>query len=236
VTAAKTLVVNADDFGLTNGVNRGIIEAHCKGIVTSTTTMVRQPAARDAAALSKLHPALGVGLHVDLGEWAFTAGEWVALYEVVDTDDADAVSTEVERQVATFWELFGRPPTHLDSHQHVHNAGPARDAVTAAAARLGVPVRAAGGVRYVGDFYGQLSTGEPYHGAITVEALVALLLDLPAGTSELACHPGYAEGLAATGTMYVAERETELRALCDPRVVAAIEECGIELVTFAGIA
>ena len=75
----RRVVVNADDFGLTEGVNRGILDAHLDGIVTSTTTMVRQPAAADAAARAREAPRLGIGLHVDLGEWAFADGEWVAL-------------------------------------------------------------------------------------------------------------------------------------------------------------
>lgn len=231
----RTAIVNADDFGLTPGVNRGIIEAHVEGIVTSASAMVRQPAAADAATLSAEHPELGIGLHVDLGEWAFVAGEWQALYNVVDIEDRAAVAREVAHQVEKFQTLFGRPPTHLDSHQHVHQRSPVREVLTTVAADLGVVVRGTGVVRYVGDFYGQLSKGDPHHDAITVEALVALLGSLPAGVNEIACHPGYTEGLASTGTMYVAEREHELRVLCDPRVAAGAAEAGVELVSFAGI-
>src|SRR3712207_8784245 len=54
------------DFGLTDGVNRGIIEAHERGIVTSASLMVRYPAAKDAADYARSNPALSVGLHVDL--------------------------------------------------------------------------------------------------------------------------------------------------------------------------
>jgi predicted glycoside hydrolase/deacetylase ChbG (UPF0249 family) len=233
MTMTRRVIVNADDFGLTTGVNRAVVEAHLGGIVTSTTAMVRQPAAPEAAALARAYPRLAVGLHVDLGEWAFVDGGWVALYTVVDAEDADAVEREVNAQVARFSELFGRPPSHLDSHQHVHNSAPVREVVDAVATRLAVPVRGTGGIRYVGDFYGQLSTGEPHHDAITVDALVRLLSNLPSGTSEVACHPGYADGLADTGTMYVSERERELRTLCHPSVAAAVVEAGIELVSFA---
>lgn len=231
----RRIVVNADDFGLTSGVNRAIVDAHVRGIVTSTTMMVRASAADEAADLSTRHPGLAVGLHVDLGEWAFRDGEWEALYEVVDTDDADTVRREIESQLATFESLLGRPPTHIDSHQHVHRTGPAAEVVTAAGRRLGVPVRHVGEITYVGSFYGQLADGSPYHQALEVEALLALLAALPEGTTEIGCHPGYVDGLDATGTMYVEERETELRVLCDPRVVAALDELGIELVSFAQV-
>ena len=67
----RFLIVNADDFGLSAGVNQGIIEAHERGVVTSASLMVRWPAAVAAAAYARSHPQLAVGLHVDLGEWAY---------------------------------------------------------------------------------------------------------------------------------------------------------------------
>src|SRR5688572_27225623 len=83
----RSLVVNADDFGMSAGVNRGIIEAYRNGIVTSASLMVRGPAAAEAAALSRGCPALSVGLHVDLGEWVYREGKWSASYEVVPLDN-----------------------------------------------------------------------------------------------------------------------------------------------------
>lgn len=232
----RRLIVNADDFGATNGVNRGIVEAHEKGIVTSASLMIRQPAVDDAIELATAHPRLAVGLHVDLGEWAYRNGDWHAVYEVVDTDDVDGVHDEVAKQVGRFEELVGRSPTHLDSHQHVHQRGPAADAVAAAGRRLSVPVRHADdSVRYLGSFYGQLAKGEPWRDVLTIDGLVGLLRPLPEGTTELGCHPGYADGLAETGTMYVAEREVELQVLCDPAVRAALDDLGIELISFADL-
>src|SRR3712207_7572277 len=81
-TNKRYLIVNADDFGRSFGVNRGIIEAHENGIVTSASLMVRWPAAAAAAAYAKERPGLGLGLHLDLGEWAYKAGAWPAVYEV----------------------------------------------------------------------------------------------------------------------------------------------------------
>src|SRR3954452_23338645 len=118
--ATRSLIVNADDFGLSAGVNRGISEAHERGIVTSASLMVRGPAAEEAAAYARAHPALSVGLHLDLGEWAWHDGGWGSVYEVVRADDAEAVADEAGRQLPAFPRLAGRAPTHLDSHQHVH--------------------------------------------------------------------------------------------------------------------
>src|SRR5262249_40161760 len=95
-------------------------------------------------------------------------------------------------------------PTHLDSHQHVHRGEPARSALLAAARALGVPLRHfCPGVRHCGDFYGQTAGGEPFPEGIAVERLTAILAALPPGVTELACHPGAADGLAS---MYRAPR------------------------------
>ena len=62
----KALIVNGDDFGMSEGVNRGIVEAYVRGILTSTSMMVDMPASGDAARLAADHPLLGVGIHVVL--------------------------------------------------------------------------------------------------------------------------------------------------------------------------
>ena len=228
---ARTLVVNADDFGQSAGINAGIVEAHERGIVTSASLMVRWPAAGEAAELARSHPRLGVGLHLDLGEWAYRDGSWTPLYEVVPADDAAAVGAELERQLERFRELTGGDPTHIDSHQHAHRAEPVRSVVRAAARALGIPVRHfTEGIRYSGDFYGQGGSGYPVPEAIGVESLVRIIEMLPAGITELACHPGDASGL---DSMYGAERTVELRTLCDPRVREAVERAGIRLASFA---
>ena len=125
--ADRVLIVNADDFGRSPGVNRGVIQAHEEGIVTSATLMVRWPAAEDAAEYARSH-SLSVGLHLDLGEWEHRDGEWHIRYRVLDDDSEEAVAEEIRRQLERFEALVGTPPTHLDSHQHVHLRDPVRTA------------------------------------------------------------------------------------------------------------
>lgn len=227
----RYVIVNADDFGQSDGVTRGIIEAHERGIVTSTSMMVRWPAAPAAAAYARTHPSLAVGLHLDLSEWAYRNGEWVALYEVVPETDAVAVAHELDRQLAVFRDLMGRDPTHIDSHQHSHRNEPARSHVVAMARGLGVPLRHySPDVRYLGDFYGQTTEGEPLLDYVSLDALRRLLAGLPDGVTELGCHPSAADDL---DTMYLAERRAELRTLCDPAARAALAEFGVGLCSFA---
>jgi len=224
---ARRLIVNADDFGLSAGVNRGIAQAHEQGILTSASLMVRAGHAAEAAAYAQAHPELSVGLHVDLGEWRYTGEHWVAAYDVVDTADDVEVGAEVAAQVERFCALMGREPTHLDTHQHAHRSEPAKSIVLAFGRRFGIPVRSfTPGLRYEGGFYGQSGKGEPWPEGIAVEALCELLRALPPGASELGCHPGIDDD---SGSSYCAERSVETATLCDPRVRAVLAEEGIAL-------
>jgi chitin disaccharide deacetylase len=226
----RHLIVNADDFGQSSGVNRGVIAAHERGIVTSASLMVRWPAAAEAAAYSRGHPNLSLGLHFDLGEWICRDKTWVPLYEVVPTHDTAAVASELAEQLAVFGRLVGRDPTHIDSHQHVHRWEPVHSVLVEAAHKHAIPLRRySPEIHYCGDFYGQTGTGEPLPEAISIDRLINILAALPPGITELGCHPGEGNDLIS---MYRDQRTEELKALCDPQVRATIVAEGIELRSF----
>jgi predicted glycoside hydrolase/deacetylase ChbG (UPF0249 family) len=232
---ARNLIVNADDFGQSPGINRGVIRAHSQGVVTSASLMVRWPAAAEAADYARSNATLSLGLHVDFGEWSFDTDSytWRPRHHVLPTTDRDAVSAELARQLASFRALVGGDPTHLDSHQHAHREEPLRTCMLSVARQLGVPLRGhAPAVAYCGAFYGQSNQGYPYHDAIGVDALQALLCSLPPGVTELGCHPGEVDDLPG---MYRAERAIELRTLCDPRVRATLGDLDIRLRSFSDL-
>jgi predicted glycoside hydrolase/deacetylase ChbG (UPF0249 family) len=229
VIDGRRLVVNADDLGLCHEVNAGIMQAHADGIVTSASLMVDGHAAEAAVAAAAAHPRLALGLHVDLGEWVFEAGAWRERRRVVDASDPAAVAAELERQLERFRSLTGRPPDHLDSHQHVHRSEPLRSLLGVRARELRLPVRHHGRVGYCGAFYGQGRDGRPLPDAITAAALARIVAELPEGATELCCHPATA---APPGAAYGPERVRELEALCDPLVRDAIECAGVRLCTF----
>jgi chitin disaccharide deacetylase len=226
----KYLVVNADDFGQSPGVNRGIMEAHEHGIVTSASLMTGWLAAGEAALYAKEHPKLSLGLHLDLGEWVYRAGSWVPLYSVVSLDDKSAVEREVYRQVDTFRCLLGKEPSHINSHQHLHMREPVRSISMELCESLGVPLRnLSPGVNYCMTFYGQTKEGLPLPSHISLDHLIDTLSTLPTGLTVLTCHPGYVDDLKTT---YQKERTAELRVLCDPRVRDVISNLGVKLCSF----
>jgi predicted glycoside hydrolase/deacetylase ChbG (UPF0249 family) len=228
----RALIVNADDFGQSAGINRGVLEAHDHGIVTSASLMVCWPASIDAAALARSRKSLSIGLHVDIGEWIFQDGSWRPLYRWAAADDVKAVEREVRLQLERFRDLLGRDPTHIDSHQHVHRRASVHNVFADIAAALEVPLRHYSPIRYCGDFYGQSATGEPLPDLIATSALSAVLRGLPAGVTELACHPGYPENLES---MYRAERRDEMRTLCADEIRDVIDEERITLVSFKDV-
>jgi len=227
------LIVNADDFGLSEGVNRGIIEAHQHGIVTSTSLMVRAPAAANAARLARAYPQLGVGLHVDMGEWALRDGQWIARYELVREGDAEAAAAELEAQVEIFVELMGKRPDHFDSHQHVHLSRPELSrAVARIGHEFGIGVRGHNPhVAYRG-MYGQDGAGHPLPAAIGSDAYIEAIMQLSPGVTEFGCHPGYTEDLESD---YRSERLIELRTLCDPSVRAAVAQGNVRLIRWSDV-
>jgi chitin disaccharide deacetylase len=223
----RRLIVNADDFGLSVGVNQGIMRAHREGILTSASLMVRFQAARHAAENAG---DLALGLHLDLSEWIYRDGQWVMVYQRVEPDDVEAVRRETREQLALFEQLTGRTPSHLDSHQHVHEQEPLRSIARQVADELGVPLRSfSKRVRYCGNFYGQSGKGAAYADAISVAALIGLVATLNPGVTELACHPGEDPELDSA---YRLERQIEVATLCDPRVRQALEKEVVQLISF----
>jgi predicted glycoside hydrolase/deacetylase ChbG (UPF0249 family) len=218
----KYLIVNGDDFGASHGINRGIIEAHCQGIVTSTSLLVTVPWSEEAARLACAVPDLSVGLHVD-----FHSG---GREPTPDRPDADSWRVELYRQCRRFEELMGRPPTHLDSHHNVHRDPRLLPHFLDAARHYGVPLREHCPVRYLSKFYGQWG-GQTHLEQINVDSLLHMLkTDIQEGVTELSCHPGYID--PDFPSAYSTEREAELHTLCARSIRTALAEQQIQLVAF----
>jgi predicted glycoside hydrolase/deacetylase ChbG (UPF0249 family) len=229
--APRKLIVNADDFGLSAGVNRGVIRAHDHGIVTSASLMVHKPAAVEAVELARKRPLLSLGLHIDIGEWRYKRDGWVPVYERAPGDDPQALEAAVGEQLELFRRLTGTVPTHLDSHQHVHRQEPLRSIMCRVAAELGVPLRHFNPcVSYCGDFYAQDDEGRALHERLAPSFLVEIITKLNQGATELCCHPAAELDFESP---YWEERLRELGTLCAPVVIEALERKRVLLRSFA---
>ncbi len=208
----KLLIVNADDFGASLGTNRGILEAHLRGIVTSTSLLVNSAASAEAAELAGSAPDLSIGLHADL-----------------DGIDAEQIGDALHRQLERFEALLGTAPTHLDTHHDTHRQPRAYPAVVEFARRHGLRLRGHARLRVCTKFYGQWG-GETHAEQISVAGLERVLADIEDLVTELTCHPGYPD--PALRTSYDAERELEVRTLCDPAARDLVARLGFRLTSF----
>ena len=132
--ARKQLVVNADDFGFTPDVNRGIVDAHRHGILTATTLMANGNAFDDAVRLARETPSLDVGGHLVL----ISGRSLIPPYAALPASVPELLKALARRRIRPYDELSaqvrklldaGLRITHLDTHKHTHLAPPVLDAV-----------------------------------------------------------------------------------------------------------
>jgi predicted glycoside hydrolase/deacetylase ChbG (UPF0249 family) len=245
----RALIVNADDFGLTRGVSKGILTAYRHGIITSTTVLVTGDLDRELLAAAR-DSGLGLGLHVNL-----TLGQPLTrARSLVDSSgrlvrdprraaaaaDRREVRREIEAQIERFERLVRRLPTHLDTHHHVGRYPPVREVVLEAALHGRLPVRSqdadarararATGLRTPDHFFGE--SGPEAYWSLT--RTLAHLRALSPGVSEFMCHPGwFDEDLQYS--RYGRQREVELAGLGGPVARAAAAALGIRLQHFGHI-
>jgi len=257
----KRLVVNADDFGFTGDVNRGIVEAHRKGILTAATLMATGAAFEDAVRLAKENPALDIGCHLVLvGAPRFP--DSVAKLTTAVTLGRIRIYDELLVQVRRIVDA-GLKPTHLDTHKHTHLLPPVLAAVARISEEFGIrwvrrpfdfPMQPGGAgltKRAVSGAFGLVRgrfervlarhgcrstdhfAGFQITGRFDASSLAGLIRALPEGSTEFMCHPGLCtEELRSARTRLKESREQELRALTAPEVRRALEETGVELVSY----
>lgn len=238
----RLLIVNADDFGLTAGVNRGVIEGHVRGIVTSASMLANMPGFQNAAALAREHRGLAVGLHLNL-TYGRPLSPSALMSGLIDPDgffhgDPERILATAEPAAvqAEFWAqarrflAAGLRPSHLDTHHHLHRSGRILDLVAQLAKTLDVPVRCLDAPMMRARGLPTLARYRPFRGGRRgAERLLALLASLPEGATEISCHPGYNDAELEKLSALNRRREWDLAAVTDPRVVSSVRDQGIVL-------
>ena len=285
----RRLIINADDFGLTAGINRAILKARLEGIVTSATLMANARAFDEAVALAPSAPGLGVGCHVTLvdGSPLLQPSQVPTLIEGRDsvrfyrsagafawraiTDRINPAEIEVEA-VAQIRKLqsAGISVTHVDTHKHSHILPQVLRPLLRAAQTCGVrkirnpfePLRLAVLLRHprlwkrwiefrmlsalaqafretvknAGMIATDGTIGMVATGALDEELFRSLIENLPDGTWEFVCHPGYNDPeLQSLRTRLRKSREQELKILAAPATRELLQRNSIELISYHGL-
>lgn len=118
----KKLILVADDFGLTQGVNDGIIDAYENGILTEMSIMMDSPGTLNAIAKAKSDSIRNIGLHITLNDIVGTGiymrtNDYIQLLE---TADAKTLSSRVNDEIKKFEDALGMTPTHINGHHNCH--------------------------------------------------------------------------------------------------------------------
>ncbi len=213
--AQSTLIINADDFGLSERDNQAILASFEQSVITSATLMANMPFFVQACQLAKTHKIdKQLGLHFNL-TYGKPLSRDISLIDCICNSDGEfdfniprhslflsknitaAIYQELEQQ----WQAClanGITPTHIDSHQHVHNLMPVARVVAAFARKKAVPVRLA---RNIGKNISALKSVFKFflNWQITRQAKTSVrytctprdLLDglKPVGVIEIICHP-----------------------------------------------
>jgi predicted glycoside hydrolase/deacetylase ChbG (UPF0249 family) len=252
MSGSRFLIVNADDFGRSPGINAGIIKAHLDGIVTSTTLMVNLPWTDEAVRLAREHPSLTVGLHLN---YCYRApiSETRLVRSLIDgrgnfepniqtllkSANVEDISSETLAQLERFRALMGRDPSHLDSHKYLHSFPPFLAPVAAIAALECLPVRAIGDTdRAALSCVGVVTTDAfagRFHGldgdGVDLEILLAEVEQLRSGWTELMCHPGIVDEHILDSS-YNIDREREIEALCSESVRETLVARSVQLASY----
>jgi chitin disaccharide deacetylase len=218
------LIVNADDFGYSRGVNYGIIDAHQYGIVNSTTMMMNMPGINHAVELAKEHPTLKLGIHLvltcgkplrsDVPTLIDEQGNFKKMKDLNKNLSLMELEREWTTQIDRFLN-FGLTATHFDSHHHVHSIPEFLPVIQSLSKKYNLPVRRISNQPIEGvpsftdcffhDFYGEGATQDYF--------IELSQRDVDNQTVEVMCHPGYLDFEVLNCSSYAADRVKETRIL-----------------------
>lgn len=221
-----TLIVNADDFGYSRGVNNGIVDSHLYGIVNSTTMMMNMPGTDHAIELAKKNPSLQVGIHLvltcgkplldDVPSLVDEDGSFKRLSRLKENMEISLIELESEwtAQIERFLES-GLNLTHIDSHHHVHTFKEFLPVIQKLANKYQLPVRTNGYERIEGvEAFSDFCLVDFYGDGVTNNYFQVLSERLKKGQKvEVMCHPAYLDSILLSGSSYTHYRLNELDVL-----------------------
>ncbi|MDD8049111.1 MAG: chitin disaccharide deacetylase [Thomasclavelia sp.] len=240
----KNLIVNCDDFGISEGVNLAVNKAFNDGVLRSTTLMANMEYIEDAAIIANRNPDLGVGVHLTLSagkpltkkdtDYVDERGYFkkIGYYRDGGKVDLDDLYHEWKAQIEKYIEVMGHYPDHLDSHHHAQNLPGVQDVFKRLAKEYDLPVR---NNLHLNDDYPTFTfTTEFYGNDASVDKIIELCTRNE-GTLEIMCHVGYVDEYIMEHSSYNIQRAKELAIMCNPRLLDFIKENNIKLINYQSI-
>ncbi|MGG3470315.1 chitin disaccharide deacetylase [Neobacillus pocheonensis] len=219
------LIVNADDFGFSRGVNHGIVDSFLYGIVNSTTMMMNMDGTEHAIQLAKQFPDFRVGIHLvltcgkpildNVPSLVDDKGQFTSLSAFNPNDiSLQELESEWTAQIDRFISS-GLKPTHLDSHHHVHTLKELYPVVKKLSLKYDLPVRRNGYISIPEvRFFTDVSLSDFYGEGVRPDYFSNLSGGMYEGlTVEVMCHPAYIDKKLLNGSSYTYKRLTELEIL-----------------------
>ncbi|MDQ6466560.1 ChbG/HpnK family deacetylase [Exiguobacterium acetylicum] len=211
------VIVNADDFGLTMGINQGIIESFLNGPVHSTTMMMNGHAVEDAVRLCQQHPDLHVGVHLVLSWGKPLASTSQSLTKTDGTfrftsryvDEQPPAPNDVYLEWKAQIEAFlatGLPLHHLDSHHHIHGWSAIDSVIVELANEYQTMFRASGNAKHLNLWLTNRFDDRFYGDGVSFATLDSIT---PGPSIEVMVHPANMDTLLPSVTSYVKQRLVE---------------------------
>lgn len=237
----KRLIINADDFGLSEGVNYGIIKAYKEGIVNSTTIMANMPGFDHAVSLAKQHQDLKVGVHLTLTTYKpllkthkhiVKEDGYFKSQEEIATIDVEEAYMELKAQIQRVIDS-GITIDHFDSHHHIHAQPSLKLVMERLYKEYNLPFR--GGFKYATTIDRKTSSNISfYNEGVSLQKFKEILQTIQEEeVCELMCHPAYIDAFLNSITSYVYKRIEEVEILCSKRAKQLLQEEHIALVNYS---
>lgn len=255
----KHLIINADDFGYSKGINLGIAESHINGVLNSTTFMANMPGFNHAIELLKDIPSLAVGVHLSLtcGKPIMTKRESTLtndkgyFHKLSDVEnkrvriDKDEVYEEWKVQINTI-QSKGIDLTHIDSHHHVHSFSEYEEITGLLSKEFNLPIRNCNNNIEVNDinfvdlfnYYPIRDMNQKYMEVRSqcfkvIEDIIKENINYD--KTEGMCHSAYLDSFLFENSSFNIARVREIEILCDPLMASLLNKYDIKLCNYKNI-
>lgn len=230
----KQVILNVDDFGLTEGINQAVFDLNKKGIIKSTTALVNAPYFESDIKQAIETESLAVGIHLTIDLFKAEiyhpslCDDNLQFYRAKTHDltrelDSNVVYNEWKAQIEKFIRITGVKPSHIDSHHHAHGINyDAHLAVTKLAAEYQLPVR-----EFTTDDYKSKCSDQFYGSKVSFETLQTEIEELLAtdyNYLDIMCHPAFVDDELQAISSYNQTRALEYQVLSSPEFSEYLKE------------